>query len=577
METQIEILRSGFGQRSSSNPLPPPPVPVPLERLPLFVKSMAIDSDGNYRDDTYTFNGPEDRRVAEAEERMKKKPLAYNIYAPPEPNKQSTAGIVPGARPENRFIPSRVTISMADGSKQFIETDPTARPVEPAYSRDDVDMDPSAPASAYVSGYESGYRSGHYMAEPPRGRTHAQETLASILSDPNVPRSRRQSTTSRNPTSSLQSPSRHSDPSEQVYNGPEVSESYSLQASELPGAPAIPPTVNSTPRSRRSDEVSSSRPRSSRRSTASSQLESYASGSGHTGTPSSSIQLRAPRMNPRSLASQSSGGSAWERMSQAEGSVRSTGNPLTASTWGTPRTSDLLSAHGSTPGSISQLGLMSFPPLGSDRGSIVSSSAATSSRDGTYYLQYVEAGYPSQDVAQTPRTRSDGASLSILSPISSIAYSENNNRAQRPNHRRHTSQSAIPAPSQDTAEVLEQIRGAPAYRTNRTSRTRSRHTSSTHPSSHGYSNSHNVAYDPVRAPSSDHASVDAARVYDSPAYPPENGYNPTVDFAGFSTGHTGNALGLDLSPGIAPQISAPTPITSGRHFLRSDSNDTISR
>lgn len=594
-ETEIAALRIEVQRpRYRKNPLPPPPEPIPLDQLPsLFADAAAATSSGSTHvgwptttnNDEYSFAssrktpslfrqhnyGVENATRAEARDNLDephrrrdrkgkgRERTPYSIYRNPTPTELSADArkmlIIPGATPNQRVFPNvtpkqsngDVTPSIAAGVYNRSNADnsaplrtnghaSTSRQVDPA--RDYVD--PFTLTAAYVSEYASGYGEGYQVAmnDPPQtSAPHTVTTRAEAHVDT---------------SNSIHSPLlEHGQPSQYTHWPTGSAEGSVLQwiTSEDASAerPRIPHTVSAgavlggsieSPNS----SAHSIRSRANRRSTMQSDISIPR-------TPTS-LDVRAP--GPRRHLSLAS-----------EGSLRSRNS---ASSWGTVLT------HGgqqSLDGSLS-LGLRDFPHAlaASSRTSLSSSS----SMDPFPPDEDDEDDNDDNDERSNRRNHNrtpnnGGYPGEYISDLLGVRPVRNNNTSREDRHAR--SRRSHPITNGPTAQAegmhypepimpeshTEEVSTSAGLRSGRSG---NRH----RPNRGPWTASERSNYTPISAPAVAEPWLNGSYLTDAPVS---------------AHGDFGNALGLALNePAAAPTITAPTPRTSTRAFLRSFSSDYIS-
>ena len=172
-EVAVERLQAEirmYNQPRTRNPLPPPPEPVPIDRFPPYLQAAAAGTG------PYYLNGPhsapaqaypsnevdadderEPRRSRESKKDRKGKSKTkegpfYDIYRAISPSiQQQKNGIVPGATPNQRYIPG----------------EPIAPPLLTPQPRRPGELDTADPYSVmsnWVSEYAAGYGEGYHVA-----------------------------------------------------------------------------------------------------------------------------------------------------------------------------------------------------------------------------------------------------------------------------------------------------------------------------------------------------------------------------------------------------------------------------
>lgn len=297
--------------------------------------------------------------------------------------------------------------------------------------------------------------------------------------------------------------------------------------------------------------AASTRPSAPRRSTV--QPDGHLTDTEVTGTRPLDIQRRTAM----------AGGVHQDTTRQTHTHAHSLTNRTSMSSWGTVHTAD-------TPrtgrGSISDLGLTSFPPVGAARASMHSDVEIRPN----VFEPVIEEG------AQTPVTRLHGI-LGSQSDLSTTLGMGNSALEAIASRRREAFDALTSGrPHQNTERVSSAAIAQQRHASQPVSSSSSRP-----PADSSIQRSHRV--NRRREPSSSRrASIGIPVLASAPADMAEFGVNEEEEY--FSTlshtpPHMGNALGLDLNAPLqeGPRISAPTPRVSTQPFLRSWSMDSTGR
>ncbi|KAG6836956.1 hypothetical protein H0H93_000597 [Arthromyces matolae] len=185
LQSQIEELQTHLeGHRRSPtitwghNPLPTPPEPFSLEALPFISNRQQNNSVSN---DTHLHHSS-DRQNGQSENvddtrEQRHPPLASlptSAAGRNEPTSNYRSGIIPGASPNQRFVPGETQ----SGSAWANMYGQVARSVDPyALTMDYI--------TEYASGYEEGFRMSQQYTQPSSSRRHRHRTRRPT--DPSIP------------------------------------------------------------------------------------------------------------------------------------------------------------------------------------------------------------------------------------------------------------------------------------------------------------------------------------------------------------------------------------------------------
>lgn len=588
-EAEVERLQAEirmYNQPHTRNPLPPPPEPVPLDRFPPFLQAAAAGPG------PYYLNGPnsapaqvypsnevdadderEPRRSREHKKDRKGKGKAkegpfYDIYRAISPSiQQQKNGIVPGATPNQRYIPPG---------------EPTAPPLltpQPRRPGEFDNADPYSYMANWVSEYAVGYGEGYQVATNNR----------------NGPTSNGNHAPYSGPPTNLDSMTIHN-----------LGLDRSDQQQEVTGA---------WPSQERSRDHRRHRERERERETLSQQLSSLSSTAGRTRT-SSDDTNPSSRSRPRRHRT-----SDDHRVNHPVLSNLLSDNTTTSRAHRASRRVDQIIAEEPIP-SAPQLHVPDTPASNrthhtrnsvSSWGTVVTVDNGTSpSGESLAHLQlrgfgrhafpnmvgsdsFSSPSFPFQENESEQEGPSNLSTTSLLGvrvtppPVTGAKtqsyHHGSTSNARDGQQRRHVSYPATPAMqvlaapqgSRHTQTITvetysrNEVEPPPRPATNTTHRdahrSSARHTSSRHRRRRGSSTAAvatgALAQEPHTAPADVWTDAEYAEYYTDA---------PSSSFAG-------NALGLALNEPVSagpPAITAPTPVVSSRGFLRSFSYDNFS-
>jgi len=546
--------------------------------------------------------GASEREASEARARQLrkgKKPL-YNFYRYPTAqdgkdinNDRQRNGIIPGASPNQRVIPPRTVMNgetrmggitmwtpyVGNNGGLSSRLDNGMGETNPIDLGPNEVVDPSAPATAYVSGYTAGYGYGFQYAHnytPSAGTVHQP-------SDPDRAQDREQALGNMGSLAAALPDNQDQGIGSLGLLGvppPPMTEllpeqERGLGSSSLSTAPAAPPfdfLANRRRRSRASDSSRAHRPAAIRRSTDSNMTDSASAG------PSSGpVRRRRHRRSTQNVNMEAVAvGAAGDEESVRESITERN----SVSSWGT--ISGSRNTHDST-GSMSELELISFPPRPSTwTGTITDSPLMAVPGAFLSSENRVDNVDANENDVDTPRmanrTALHSTEIGPVSRLLGIDPRQSNMQVRvtdenRPRHRRLSSypvsytQQSAPSPGPSSTQTNIAVEERPLYQPFLSAQevpTESQHRGRQHARRN---RRHDISLrfsSPVEiAPSSPTDIITNQGYLTEPPLP--------------LTPNFGNALGLDLSQSpdqSGPQITAPTPMTSTRTFLRMHSYDT---